>query len=133
MRAVVADTHAVLWYLLDVDRLSTSAAKFLDEAAQAGEPICVATISVVEVIYLVEKGRVPEKALEVLIRALNDPHSGFLSVPLDAAVARAVRRIPREVVPDLPDRIIAATALHLDAPLVTGDRRIRAGNIRTIW
>jgi PIN domain nuclease of toxin-antitoxin system len=51
MAAVVADTHAVLWYLLDAGRLSPSAAKFLDAAAQAGDPISVAAISVVEVIY----------------------------------------------------------------------------------
>jgi PIN domain nuclease of toxin-antitoxin system len=103
------------------------------EAADADEPIFVASISLVEVTYLVEKRRLPEEALERLRDVLLGPDSGISPVPLDTAVAQAVRRIPREVVPDLPDRIIAATALHLDAPLVTGDRRIRAGNIRTIW
>ena len=32
------------------------------------------------------------------------------------------------------DRLIAGTAIHLDAPLITGDERIRAsGLVRTIW
>jgi predicted nucleic acid-binding protein len=44
-----------------------------------------------------------------------------------------LRRVRREDVPDMPDRIIAATALALDLPLVTRDGKIRAAGIRTIW
>jgi predicted nucleic acid-binding protein len=33
----------------------------------------------------------------------------------------------------MPDRIIAATALHLGLPLVTRDLRIQASGIPTIW
>jgi PIN domain nuclease of toxin-antitoxin system len=37
-------------------------------------------------------------------------------------------------VPEMPDRIIAATALHLNCPLVTRDHKIRAfKDIITIW
>jgi len=38
-----------------------------------------------------------------------------------------------EIVPDMPDRIIAATALHLDLPLVTRDRAIQAAGLKAIW
>jgi predicted nucleic acid-binding protein len=44
-----------------------------------------------------------------------------------------LRRISRDVVPDMPDRIIAATALHLELPLVTSDRRIQQTEVETIW
>jgi len=37
------------------------------------------------------------------------------------------------MVPDLPDRIIAATALSHNLPLVTADHKIRASRIPTIW
>jgi predicted nucleic acid-binding protein len=38
------------------------------------------------------------------------------------------------VVPDMPDRIIAATALSLSLPLVTRDAKIQAvTTIQTIW
>jgi predicted nucleic acid-binding protein len=51
---------------------------------------------------------------------------------LDTAVAEAVRTIPRDIVPDMPDRIIAATAVRLNAELVTRDRRLHsAGALRT--
>jgi predicted nucleic acid-binding protein len=58
---------------------------------------------------------------------------------LNAAVADAVQRIPRDTVPEMPDRIIAATAAHLNAELATRDRKLhsagilKAAGIRIIW
>ena len=37
------------------------------------------------------------------------------------------------VVPEMPDWIIAATALALGLPLVTRDLRIRSTSVPTIW
>jgi PIN domain nuclease of toxin-antitoxin system len=54
-------------------------------------------------------------------------------VPLTQSIALAVRQVPREQVPDLPDRVIAATAVHLDVPLISRDRKIRLSNVATIW
>jgi hypothetical protein len=34
--------------------------------------------------------------------------------------------------PDLPDRVIAATALHFGVPVINRDRKIRSSNIETI-
>jgi predicted nucleic acid-binding protein len=64
---------------------------------------------------------------------LADEQSALVLVPLDEAVARAVGQIPRDKVPDMPDRIIAATALHLNLPLITRDRQIQTAKIPTIW
>lgn len=133
MSAVVADTHAAVWYLLTSQRLSPSAYAALDAATQRGDPVYVASISLVEVVYLVEKGRLPGIALERLGNALADPASGFVIAPLDLAVAQALRRISCDVIPDMPDRIIAATALHLDLPLVTRDPDIQKTTVKTIW
>ena len=44
---------------------------------------------------------------------------GLFIAPIDAFVADAVEKIPRSVVPDMPDRIIAETAFHLGVPLIT--------------
>jgi predicted nucleic acid-binding protein len=54
-------------------------------------------------------------------------------VPVDESIANVLPQISREVVPDMPDRIIAATALHLNLPLITRDRRLQASGIPTIW
>jgi len=41
--------------------------------------------------------------------------------------------VPRAEVPDMPDRIIAATALHLGLPLISRDRKIQLAGLQTIW
>ena len=48
-------------------------------------------------------------------------------------IAAAMRRIPREAVPDFPDRIIAATALERGVPVLTRDGKIRLSDVDTIW
>ena len=70
---------------------------------------------------------------DLLEAVLEDASEGITLVPLDLAVAAALRRIPRSRVPGMPDRIITATALYLDLPLVTADPKIRAYGIPTIW
>jgi PIN domain nuclease of toxin-antitoxin system len=131
--AVVADTHALIWYILNAPELSANAQTAMEFASQEGNPIYVASISLVEITYLVEKGRLPLALLNRVMDAMADEQSALVLVPLDEAVSRAVGRIPRDKVPDMPDRIIAATALHLNLPLITRDRQIQASGIQTIW
>ncbi len=87
----------------------------------------------IETIYLVDRNRIPPGALERLRNALRDPDVGLMIAPVDADVADALSRIPRSIVPEMPDRILAATALHLGVPLVTRDRRLQSAGIETIW
>ena len=45
----------------------------------------------------------------------------------------AMRQIPRAQVPDMPDRIVAATAVYLRVPVISRDGRVKSSNIQTVW
>ena len=133
MGSVVADTHSIVWYLHGEARLSEKARGAMRASVRNGDPIFVASISLVELTYPVEKRRLPDSALNMLRVALTGSSFGFRLAPLDLLVADTLPQVRRDEVPDLPDRVIAATALALKLPLVTCDGRIRASGIQTIW
>jgi len=99
----------------------------------AGAQVGVSSISIVEIIYLVEKNRIPSATLPLLEERLSTQPTLLDILSLSHAIALAVRQVSREHIPDLPDRIIAATALHLGVPLITRDRRIVLSSIETVW
>jgi PIN domain nuclease of toxin-antitoxin system len=129
----VADTHAVIWYVFDDSRLSSVARTEIDSAAASGERIAVSSISLIEMVYLVDKGRIAMAVFDGIFQALDDPNPLLLEVFCDRAIAQAMRLVDRQQVPDLPDRIIAATAVHLGVPLISRDGKIRSSSIKTIW
>ncbi len=133
MNRVVADTHAVIWYLFDSPRLSKTALDQFERCCQVGDTVGVPSITIAEMVYLTERGRIPGEALPRLQRHLERVPALLKIIPLTGELALALQAIPRAQVPDLPDRIIAATALHLGVPLISRDRRIRAADIETIW
>lgn len=130
---VVADTHAVLWYLYNDSRLSSAASAVMDATDAAGDGIAMSSITLAEMVYLIEKGRIDATAFERVLMALDRPNATLVEIPLDRVIAQAMRRIDRTQVPDLPDRIVAATALHLGVPLISRDRKIRLSTVTTIW
>jgi PIN domain nuclease of toxin-antitoxin system len=84
-------------------------------------------------IYLQEKGRISAKLKTQLDRELIAGNTGMVLFDLTVGVVEALANIPRDRVPDLPDRIIAATALHLGLPLISRDSKISASDVNTIW
>jgi PIN domain nuclease of toxin-antitoxin system len=126
MIAGVADTHAAIWFLFGDPRLSTTAKDFFDEAALARRKIALSPISLAEVVYLVEKARLPGSAFDDLRSALGNPNHVLEEAPFTAEVVEAMRQISRVDVPDMPDRIVSATAVFLGVPLL---RRLRAENL----
>jgi PIN domain nuclease of toxin-antitoxin system len=132
LMALVLDTQAVIWYLSGSPELSLTARTLIQNAERNREDVYISAITLVEIVYPCEKGKLPLAALQRLEDALADSAATRVA-PLDTFVALAVQKIKRSDVPDMPDRIIAATAIHLKADLVTRDGRLRSAGIRTVW
>jgi len=130
---IVLDTHALIWWLNDPSALGNSAQQAI-AAAVASSSVRVSCISSWEIALLAERGRL-KLALDVsdwLCRCEKLPFLSFVSV--NNAIAVASVRLPDFPYSDPADRIIAATALSLGAPLVTKDDRLRSyPHLRTIW
>jgi PIN domain nuclease of toxin-antitoxin system len=131
--SAVIDTHTVIWYLNADARLSDRAKQFIDEAGRRGMPVLISSISLVEVLYLCEKGRIPLDSLARFEEALYRQDSTLRVADLTMAVALAVGRVIRDEVPDMPDRVIAGTALYFGVPVISRDRKIQTSTVETIW
>ena len=71
--------------------------------------------------------------LDRINAALGLPNESIQVASLDFTIARVIDKIPRHEGPDMPDRIIVATALALQLPLVTREHKIQSTSIQTIW
>ncbi len=134
MSRYVTDTHALHWHLVGNPKLSATAQQIFQAADAGVVQIIVPGIVLVEFVYLEEKGRLDGVWVNQLFALLDTPGGSYVVAPLDAPIAQALRRVPRTLVPEMPDRIITATALHFGLPLITRDAMIqRAALVPTIW
>jgi PIN domain nuclease of toxin-antitoxin system len=97
----VADTHSALWHLFDDARLSAAAGDFIDKAAAARHRIAVSSISLAEVVYLIEKNRLPRSAYDDLKVALADPDYVLKEAPFTVEIVDTLLQVPRIDVPDI--------------------------------
>lgn len=134
MSRYVTDTHALYWHLTSDARLSSTARQVFQESDAGLHQILVPGIVLIEMVYLVEKGRLDAALVDQVLVRLDTIGGSYAVAPLDQNTARAMRAIPRSAVPDMPDRIIAATAHQLGLSLITRDAKIHsAGVVSVIW
>lgn len=133
MISAIADTHAVIWYLYDDARISEKAKRIIEETKDKGDQIGISTITLVEIVYLVEKRRINMEAFAKLNSELKDNQSVLREIPLTNKIVIELAKIDRKSIPDMPDRIIAATALHLNVPILSRDEKIKISQVESIW
>jgi len=130
---IVLDTHALLWWVSDPALLSRRARAAVDGAAER-RAVHVSCISAWEIALLVSRGRLslsidPQEWVE---RCESLPFFNF--VPVDNRIAIKSVTLPAALHNDPADRIIIATALSLNAVLITKDTKIRRfRGIKTVW
>ena len=120
LSALLLDTHVFVWLLAGNQRLGPQARQAIEQAA-GSDQLYLSAISPWEIAMLVSKGRLilEQDVGEWMEAALALP--GIRLVPLLPRISVASTRLPGSLHPDPADRIIAATARHLAATLVTAD------------
>ncbi len=134
MSQYVTDTHALYWHFTNDPRLSPAARQVFHEADAGMHQILIPGIVLIEMVYLVEKGRLDAILVDQVFASLDIVGGSYAVAPLDQRTARSLRDIPRSAVPDMPGRIITATAYQLGLPLITRDAAIhKASMVSVIW
>ena len=128
---ILLDTCAVIWDALDRGQLSPAASATIER--NDGE-LMICDISIWEIAMLIDKGRleVAASAAEFIRLALQSRN--YYVQEITPEIAELSVRLQSDSPADPADRLIAATSILLNAPLVTADERLRsAGAVRTVW
>src|ERR1700742_4552727 len=98
MSSVVADTHTIIWYVDAPAELSAQATNALDAAVNmTGEYIYISAITLIELRYLVEKGRIDPAVLATIEQELNAPVPRIIVHPVDRDLAQTLAAVSRKI------------------------------------
>jgi PIN domain nuclease of toxin-antitoxin system len=129
MKRYVTDTQCLLWHFTDDRRLPKPARTAFKASEDGRAQVLIPSIVLAEAVFLAQRQRVSEAVLAELLALSEDLNATFAVTPLDMAVVRALYDFGPAVVPELPDRIIAATARALNLSLLTTDPLIEESGL----
>jgi len=128
---ILLDTCAIVWDALDPGKLSAKAKKAIKDFE--GELI-ISDISIWEISMMIKKGRMEidgssSEFTKLLIQARN-----YHVQEITQEIAELSVNFGDEINKDPADRLIAATSILHNAPIVTADNNLRDASIlETIW
>jgi PIN domain nuclease of toxin-antitoxin system len=133
IEVIVVDTHVIIWDALKPEMLSKKAKKNIEQANEE-EGILFCEISLWEIAMLIKKERISiDTSFQNFIKlAFSSNKYQFQGITPE--IAELSTQLPEEVNKDPADRIIAATSLIHNIPLITKDSNLlKANSITTIW
>lgn len=130
---ILLDTHALIWWRDDSGRLSRNAEAAIAKEANNGT-ISISAFSFWEIALLVEHHRLTLPSDLQTWMAAVETINGMRFIPVDHQIAVASVQLPVGLHKDPADRILVATAMLLNIPIVTADQKMHAyPHVRTIW
>jgi PIN domain nuclease of toxin-antitoxin system len=125
----LADTVAIIRHFANVGKIGKAAKLILQDADSGKNTILISIISIVEILYLSERNKIPLD-LETVRRKLL-PLDNYRIVDLDFDIVETAKTVQGL---ELHDRLIVATSLSLNIPILTSDQIIKdSGQVDVIW
>ena len=120
MADYVTDTQALVKFMMGKKVINDKAHQAFLSADKGESTIIIPAVVLMEVLYLFEKHRIDIDLLltEALLKSQN-----YQFEPLIMEILKNASEITD--IPELHDRLIAATARYLDIPIITNDQVIR--------
>jgi len=129
---ILLDTHVVVWLAQDYQRISPKAQTAIEQARNKDQGVAISCISLIEIARLASYGHIhltPDAET-----VLAEVERRFIVLSITRNIALQAYELPDRYPKDPADRIIGATSLVEDIPLLTADAEIRKARVcPTIW
>ncbi len=128
---IVLDTCAIIWDALDQNKLTPKARKAIK---QTESELIICDISIWEISMLIKRNRIEinntaSEFINLLLQSRNFHVQG-----ITPEIAELSVNFGQEINNDPADRLIAATSILRNAPIITADKNLRDTEIlATIW
>lgn len=122
------DTHALLWWFNEPERLSTTA----HAAIMNGEEVVVSAVSAMEIAIKYRKGRLPYPSSLALRFAATVATEAFVTLAITVDHAQRAGAFPGAHA-DPWDRLLAAQADVDGLQLISCDKQIATLGVTTLW
>jgi predicted nucleic acid-binding protein len=123
------DTNAIIRHFAQVSRLGRRAKDIITQAEKDQHQLFVSIISLMEIMYLAEKNRIP-LTLDEILENLNSKKC-YSIVEFDVDILKEAANIQFY---ELHDRLILATAMYLGTPVISSDQAFASvEDIEIIW
>ncbi|MFQ5795541.1 MAG: type II toxin-antitoxin system VapC family toxin [Candidatus Bipolaricaulia bacterium] len=130
MKIYVADAHSLGWFIAKDKKLSQQAREILRQGEIAEVEVLIPTIVLAELHYITQQKRI-ETTIEKILEQVEQA-DGFVVIPFDFEVFQIMLKLSEAF--SIHDRIIAATARHYEATILTKDQILRdSDQVETVW
>ena len=130
---ILLDTHVLVWYISDPDKLSAKADKLIEASLKEGKA-AISSISIWEMAMLVKKKRLT-LTMDIALWIEKIVSLPVLKIiPVDHKIAFKSVYLPGSFHRDPADRMIVATAIINNCILITSDNKIRRyHHVKSSW
>jgi len=130
---ITVDTHIIIWDALKPELLSDKAKKEMYRANQT-DGIIFCDICLWEIAMLINKKRIEINVSYLKFIDLVKASNNYIFQGITPEIADLATNLRLDINSDPADKIISATSLISNTPLITADKNLRQSkNLKTIW